>query len=208
MAVKLIDHITMERLLLYLHKTLLVFFKRWSYNKFGARSIIISPIKTTPKYIYIGKNVFIYKNARIQGIRKYNNTYYNPIIIFSDKVSVQQNLHLTCANCIRIGANTAIGANVTITDIHHPYCDIMTPIEEHDIEVRPVSIGEDSKIYNNTVILPGVTIGKHVTIGANSVVTKNIPDFCVAVGSPARIIKRFCFNSNQWKKTNDIGEFV
>ena len=65
-----------------------------------------------------------------------------PSIVFKENVSVEQNLHLTCAKSIVIGANTAIAANVTITDIHHPYLDINTPIERQDILVNPVSIGK------------------------------------------------------------------
>ena len=123
-----------------------------------------------------------------------------PKIKFCDGVSVQQNLHLTCANRIVIGRNTAIAANVTITDIIHPYTDVSVPIKYQDIEVLEVEIGEDCNICNNSVILPGVHIGNHVTIGANSIVTKDIPDYCVAAGSPAKIIKKYILHTNTWEK--------
>ena len=71
------------------------------------------------------------------------------------------------------------------------------------IPLQDVAIGEDCKIYNNCVILPGVHIGKHCTIGANSVVTHDIPDYCVAVGVPTRIIKRYNFKTQQWEKVED-----
>jgi len=147
----------------------------------------------------LGRNVFLGHHARIEGIKQYNSAEFNPKIILADNVSVQQNLHLTCANRIEIGENTAIAANVTITDIHHPYDDVETAIERQDIIVKEVIIGADSKIYNNAVILPGVHIGKHVTIGANSVVTQDIPDYSVAVGAPAKVIKKYNFESNQWE---------
>jgi lipopolysaccharide O-acetyltransferase len=51
-------------------------------------------------------------------------------------------------------------------------------------------------------VLPGVTIGKGCIIGANSVVAKDIPDYCIAVGCPARVIKRFSFASNRWERIN------
>ncbi len=122
------------------------------------------------------------------------------MIEIGDQVSIEQNLHLTCANRITIGANTAIAANVTITDIHHPYSDVNLPIERQDIEVGEVVIGEDCKIYNNVVILPGVHIGKHVTIGANSLVSHDIPDYTVAVGNPASVVKQYDFEINKWIK--------
>ena len=56
---------------------------------------------------------------------------------------------------------------------------------------RPVSIGDGSWIGHGAVVLPGSRIGRHVTIGANSVVSGDIPDFSVAVGSPARVIRRY-----------------
>ena len=65
------------------------------------------------------------------------------------------------------------------------------PISRQTMPERPVSIGDGSWIGHGTVVLPGATIGRHVTIGANSVVTGTIPDFCVAVGNPARVIKRY-----------------
>lgn len=168
---------------------------------------IISPLKVTYNCISIG-NSTIWNNARLEGVFRYNDTILSPSIIIQDGVSIQQDLHLTCANKIEIGKNTAIAARVTITDIHHPYTDISKPIERQDIEVKEVIIGEECKIYNGAVILPGVHIGKHVSIGANSVVNKDIPDFCVVAGAPARIIKRYNPKSQQWERTDKQGNFL
>ena len=123
-------------------------------------------------------------------------------------MTIQQSLHLTCANQIKIGKNTAIGASVTITDIHHPYKDITIPIEQQDIEVGEVMIGENSKIYNNAVILSNTKLGKHTTVGANSVVSGIFPDYCVIVGAPAKIVKRYCFEQQKWRKTDNNGNFI
>ena len=68
--------------------------------------------------------------------------------------------------------------------------DINTPIKEQDISiVSPVVIGEGSWLGENVCVC-GASIGKHCVIGANSVVTNDIPDYCVAVGAPARVIKK------------------
>lgn len=167
-------------------------------------SKIIKPIILTPHYICLGKYVQIYHHARIQGVKQ----DADPCIIFEDYVTCQQNLHLTCANSISIGSNTAIAANVTITDINHPYEDVTIPIEKQKIIVTPVRIGSDCKIYNNCVILPGTNIGDHCVVGANSVVQGNFPGFSVIVGIPARIIKRYSFEKGAWLKTNEKGEFI
>ena len=177
---------------------------KYFLKKRGQGCFVSSTILFTPQFIELGNNVFIGDNARIQGITCYEGIRFEPRIILGDNVSIQQNIHLTCAQQIIIGSNTAIAANVTITDIHHPYDDVTIPIERQELMVKSVSIGESCKIYNNAIILPGTKIGKHVTIGGNSVVNGNIPDYCVAVGSPARIVKRYNFKSNKWEKTNSL----
>ena len=153
----------------------------------------------TPRYIELGENVVVNFNPRIEGVSRYNDKRFSPRIIIHNGVHIQQNCHITCANLIEIGKNTAIAANVSITDINHPYKDVNIPIDKQDIEVKFVKIGEECKINNNVVILPGVTIGKHVTIGANSVVNKDIPDYSVAVGIPAKVIKRYNFQDSIWE---------
>lgn len=79
-----------------------------------------------------------------------------------------------------------------ITDCDHEYRDINVPVIDQGIVQRGqmVSIGEGSYIGINAVIVGNVKIGKHCVIGANSVVTKDVPDYCVAVGSLARVIKK------------------
>jgi acetyltransferase-like isoleucine patch superfamily enzyme len=82
------------------------------------------------------------------------------------------------------------GHHVYITDQNHGYERTDVPISRQTQAERPVRIGAGSWIGAGSVILPGAQIGKHVTIGANSVVTGEIADYSVAVGSPARVIKR------------------
>jgi len=108
-------------------------------------------------------------------------------------------VHITCASNIQIGSNTAIAANVTITDIEHPYTDISLPPEKQQIKVKQVQIGEDCKIYNNAVILPGTILGKHTVVAANAVVLgKEYPAFCVLAGIPAKVIKQYDFKRELW----------
>lgn len=182
-------------------------FHKHLFKEVHQSNTIKKPIIITPKYISLGENVYIGYHARIEGIPLYAGIKYNPKIKICEGVSIQQNIHLTCANSIIIGKNTAIAANVTITDIHHPYTDINIPIERQCLETGFVEIGEDSKIYNNVVILPNTKIGKHVTIGANSVVSGEFPDYCVIVGAPAKIVKRYDSSSCKWRRTNNKGDF-
>jgi len=171
------------------------------YREYHLSCIVLSPLEVTPAYISLGPDVCIGKLARIEGVTIYNGKRFTPNIIFRQGCTVQQGLHLTCANSVVIGKNTAIAAYVTITDIHHPYDDVTLPIERQDIDVSEVVIGDDCKIYNGAVITPGVHIGKHVTIGANAVVTCDIPDYSVAVGAPAHVVKSYNFKTKQWERS-------
>ncbi len=199
-----------------MHKTSLIYhylitniLYRFKSIKMGGKVIICSPILITAKYLNFGSRVFIRNSARIEGIASYLSEKFNPIIEFSDGVSIEQNLHLTCAEKIYIGENTSISANVTITDINHPYENIDISPEMQKIEVRPVYIGADCKIYNNVVILPGTILGKHCVVGANTVVTgRSYPDYSIIVGIPSKIIKRYSFEKKAWFKTDISGNFT
>ena len=198
-----------KRLFLKIERELFYIFNVMSYKYLGRDTRIKNPCLIEKKdHIYLGKNIFIRDYARIEAVTIYAGQVYSPEIIIEDGVSIEQSLHLTCAEKIVIGKNTAIAANVTITDIHHPYDNIDIPIEHQKLRIASVKIGNDCKIYNNVVILQGITIGNHVTIAANSVVTKNIPDYCVAAGVPAKIIKRYNFERKQWERTNAQGDFL
>lgn len=205
----------MLNLLVFFKKALRIFNKKLLYiyyirrfKEYHISCSIRKPILITPQYIKLGRNVHIRDFARIEGVSLYGKQHFSPLINIGDGVGIEQSVHITCANSVVIGANTAIAAYVTITDINHPYLDVNIPIERQDIVVKEVIIGEDCKLYNGVVILPSVHIGRHVTIGANSVVTHDIPDYCVAVGSPAYIIKRYNFTSRQWEKTDKKGNFL
>lgn len=178
------------------------------FQKMGKYCLLRKPIFLTPNSIIFGDNVYIGFHARIEGILQYQSEKFHPQIVLNDGVSIQQNLHLTCAESVEIGKNTAIAANVSITDIHHPYDDVNLSIEFQNIISKPVYIGEDCKIYNNSVILQGTKIGKHCTIGANSVVSGEFPDYCIIVGAPAKIIKRYSFEKQKWLKTDSEGNFT
>ena len=184
------------------------FFYRRKFNGLHRSSFIADYRMLSPRYIRVGKGCIIWYNCRVEGVRTYNQMVYEPLIVLEDGVKIQQNCHITCAKSIVIGQNTCISANVTITDINHQYQNINEAVEKQNLEVKSVAIGADCKVYNGAVILPGVTIGKHCVIGANSVVVRNIPDYCVAVGAPAKIIKRYDFESKTWKKTDYNGNFI
>jgi UDP-3-O-[3-hydroxymyristoyl] glucosamine N-acyltransferase len=113
------------------------------------------------------------------------------------------NNHITCVRTVNIGDFVLTANNVYISDNLHGYEDITKPIMQQPIKFKKeVSIGTGSWIGENVSII-GANIGKNSVIGANSVVTRDIPDYCVAVGSPAVIIKQFDFQKKKWCKIGD-----
>jgi acetyltransferase-like isoleucine patch superfamily enzyme len=94
-----------------------------------------------------------------------------------------------------------LARNVQIADHAHAFDNIDVPIMEQGIDrIAQVTIGRGTWLGQNVVVLPGATIGQHCVVGANSVVNSSIPDYSVAVGAPARIVKRFNQNSAKWEK--------
>lgn len=101
---------------------------------------------------------------------------------------ISYSLVILDCSIIRIGNRVAFGPFVSIFAATHE-TDVLS--RRQGVEyAKPVTIGDDCWIGGNVIIMPGVTIGKGCTIGAGSVVTKDIPDFSVAVGSPAKVVKK------------------
>jgi acetyltransferase-like isoleucine patch superfamily enzyme len=96
-------------------------------------------------------------------------------------------------------------SNVHITDGLHGYENANEPYKYQKLfRIAPIRIKRGCWIGQNVVILPGVTIGELTIIGANSVVTKNIPDRCIAVGAPAKVIKTWDENTQRWVSVENI----
>ncbi|WP_296014180.1 acyltransferase [uncultured Treponema sp.] len=169
------------------------------WNSFGKHSRVIKPMRIIgKKFISIGFDSIIMNDARIEAVYNYGDEVYFPSIKIGDNVDIQQRVHITCAESINICNNVSILPDVLITDINHPYIDISIPPKNQHLEHKPVFIGEETIVGMGARILPGVKIGKHCCIGANSVVTQDIPDYSVAVGIPAKVVKRYDFDESEW----------
>ena len=112
-----------------------------------------------------------------------------PVVTIGDRCLIGRGSGIVGHFSIEIGNDVWTGHHVYITDQNHGYEDVDLPISQQTQPERPVRIGDGSWLGHGTVVLPGVTIGKHVVVGANSVVTSDIPDNSVAVGAPARVIR-------------------
>lgn len=106
---------------------------------------------------------------------------------FGDRVYANFNLTLVDDTHIYVGDGTMIGPNVTIATAGHP---ILPELRAQGYQYNaPVHIGENCWIGAGAIILPGITIGRNVVVGAGSVVTRDLPDNVVAVGNPCRVLR-------------------
>jgi acetyltransferase-like isoleucine patch superfamily enzyme len=141
----------------------------------------------------IKRNVRIFPGARIE-------VHGDGKIIINENVSIGQSLHLVSQQYVEIGADTLISSNVLITDLAHDYTDVNKPIIEQKHLVRETIIGKNCFIGAGAIIQPGTVLGKHCVVGANSVVAGNYPDYSVIAGAPAKTIKRYDEELEQWIK--------
>lgn len=152
------------------------------YGSFGKHSKIIKPLRIIgKKNIYVGDDVHILNGARME-----THNYPNGCIRIGNHTSIEQFCHIIASSELLIGEHCVISSCVFISDCNHNY-------DEYDmlhsrLISRKTSIGNHVFIGTGAKIMPGVTIGDYAIIGANSVVTKNVPSYEIWAGVPAKCI--------------------
>lgn len=176
------------------------------FKSFGSGSFIQKPLKIDGgKNISIEDSVIIAKHVWLGALPLTGRTCQ---ITIGKGSRIGHFNHIYATSSITLGKSVLTADKVYISDNLHSYEDVSVPILDQPIkQCNPVIIGEGTWIGENVCII-GANIGRNCVIGANSVVTKDIPDYCVVVGAPARIIKRYCIETLVWKRTNIYGEFI
>lgn len=160
----------------------------WRFYSWGKKSSLYSPdCLHNPHQISIGQKVEIRKGARLETF--INQIHNEPKIEIGDGTIIQYYFHCGAAHSIKIGKNVLIASRVYITDHDHIFNDPNIPPIRTALVTRPVIIEDEVWIGEGAAILKGVHIGRRSVIGANSVVTKDIPPHSVVGGIPAKIIK-------------------
>lgn len=165
--------------------------QKGGFKHFGKNSLLAPDIMLiSPENISIGDYSSIMGHNTIS---THQMEHGHPSLEIGDNVSIGEYTHITCANKITIGRGSGIGRFVLITDNSHGNSsieDVEMPLFGRKIQSNgPVHIGENVWIGDKATILPNVTIGKGCIIAANAVVTKDIPEYSVAAGVPAKVIK-------------------
>ena len=146
------------------------------------------------KYISIGSNCSIGAGVQMTAWDSYRGQQFTPEIIIGDNCSIGEDSHITAINSIRLGKNVLLGKKILITDNAHGASDVnlldVAPNFRPLVSKGPVIIDDNVWIGEKSSIMPGVYIGKGCIIAANSVVTKDVPPYCVVAGVPAKVIKK------------------
>lgn len=142
------------------------------------------------KFISIGSSTYIGKRAVITAW----DLSKEPEIRIGSFVGIGDDCHITSTNRVIIGDGTLLGTKVTITDNAHGYssrgCLDIPPGKRDNYSKGPVIIGRNVWIGDKATILPGVIVGDGAIIGANAVVTKDVPSYSIVGGNPAKIIQQ------------------
>lgn len=170
-------------------------FKR-SFAAFGEGSTIGSmEVLLNPKYVSLGKQTYLGDKLTLRCYDRIHDSCFSPSVSIGNCVSIGADSQITSINSITIGNGVMTGRFLLITDNAHGYTDTIQALDMPVFDRPVVSKGkvviEDNVWIGDKVsILPNVHIGKGAIIGANSVVTRDIPDFAIACGNPAKIKKQ------------------
>lgn len=168
-------------------------------NQYGKNTLIgLGTRFNSPKYVSVGNNVKIGRRCVIECWNRYHagSTFeMNPNLIIGNNSAIGDESHISCARKMVIGNGVLMGRKIFITDNNHGSSERnmldIVPFDRPLTSSGPVVIEDNVWIGEKVSIMPNVTIGKGAIIAANAVVTKNIPQYAVVGGCPAKIIKQY-----------------
>lgn len=160
----------------------------WRFHSLGRRSALGRGLEmNNPRAIAIGSRVTIADEFILSDLRP--GQAQCPKISIGDRCTIMYRFQCNAAQSVRIGQDVLIASNVLITDSDHVVEAGVPTARNPKLVTQPVCIEDNCWLGQNVVIVKGVTVGHDSIVGANSVVTHNIPPYSVAAGNPARVVK-------------------
>jgi len=161
-----------------------------AFASFGSRSVLQPPIRLAgERRIAVGSDVFVGSGSWLHVL---DDGGRGVVLEIGDGTSIVGDCVLSAARSLRLGRKVLIARNVYVSDHSHAFEDPSRAVLDQGIDrVAPVEIGDGAWLGENVVVGPGVRIGRGAVIGANAVVLDDVPDHAVAVGAPARVVRRF-----------------
>jgi acetyltransferase-like isoleucine patch superfamily enzyme len=164
-----------------------------AFGEFGAGAAICFPVAALygEPYIRIGAGTVVGPYCTLSaGVMPGHVPDHDPVISIGARCVIGKGSGVVGHRSVEIGDDVWTGHHVYVTDANHGYEDITLPPGLQFAAPRPVVIRSGAWLGHGSVVLPGATIGRNVVIGAGSIVAGTIPDFSVAVGNPARVVRR------------------
>jgi lipopolysaccharide O-acetyltransferase len=164
------------------------------FAAFGRSSVLELPVRQGGAgRIAIGRDVFVGAGSWLQAIGGHGTV----AIEVGDGTSIAGNCVISAVSSVRLGMKVLVARNVYIADHSHAYRNPTLAVLEQGVDqVAAVEVCDGAWLGENVVICPGVRIGRGAVIGANAVVTADVPDHAVAVGAPARVVREFAVELN------------
>lgn len=160
----------------------------WRLHSLGRRSALGRCLEmSNPRAVSIGSLVTVSNEFILSDLRPGRGKC--PKIVIGDRCTILYRFQCNAAESVRIGQNVLIATNVLITDSDHVVETGVQTSRNPKLVTRPVCVEDDCWLGHNVVIVKGVTVGHNSIVGANSVVTHDVPPYSVAVGNPARVVK-------------------
>lgn len=161
------------------------------------------------RHIRLGKGMTCGRGCRFEA---YPQGVGGKVLTIGSNVQINDYVHITASSRVQIGDNVLMASRIYISDVQHGnYSDPdpekqsqpETIAKDRKLSSKPVTIEDNAWIGEGVCILPGVTVGRCSIVGANSVVTKDVPPSCIVAGNPARIIKKYDVQTKKWERWTD-----
>lgn len=175
-------------------------FNFFKYKKLNIRAVLFLSTKVQgKKFISIGRNSVIQRGGWLLALKIDNE---NPILSIGDNCAIGDFCHIAAVRKVVFEDDVLLANNIYISDNLHSYEDITIPIKDQAVKFKKEVVLRSGCWIGENVSIIGASIGKNSIIGANSVVTSDIDDYCIAVGSPARVIKKYDMVTKKWNPVN------
>lgn len=176
------------------------------FGRLGRHARIVWPLRLVGlRHMHLADDVTLQVGAYVAVLPA---TPDAPGLVVGRGTLIGNHAHIVATRRVEIGEKVLIADRVYLSDNLHEYHDVTLPVMDQPLrQLADVVIGDGAWIGENVCIV-GARVGSHSIVGANSVVTRDVPDFCVAAGAPAVIVRRYCEDSCCWRRTDAQGHFL
>lgn len=183
---------------------------RRKFRSIHSTTLLEYPLQVSdPRCMTIGARTRVSWYGRLLAVTEHLGQTFSPEIVIGDDCYLGNHVHVVATNRVWIGKKVMVADGVFLSDYFSDRSQVDPPDAPAVLSRGgEVHIGDGSWIGENVSIVGNVRIGQHCVVGANAVVTLSLPAYSVAVGVPARVIKRYNFSSARWEATDPGGGFL